>query len=187
MNRTLDNALRSLDESEAGTTFTRIHQLHQHAEAPGQQDVAEVLEELTPPGRLPEPLVKAYLDEFLLFLVACHGEVSGKVLLMDLRDLGCEVSSGTLYPHLNDLHEAGLLAGHDRVRTKGYSIADHEEVGREVASLLEDVGLVTRFFSTALAAPEQHWDVLADGREAEIEPLVRARNQGGSVGDDGVR
>ncbi|QIB75677.1 PadR family transcriptional regulator [Halogeometricum borinquense] len=71
--------------------------------------------------------VIAQLDEILLLLIAVRGEACGKELLQDLRRLfGVDLSPGTVYPHLNDLADEGMLDMTELTKRKIYRIADAE-------------------------------------------------------------
>lgn len=72
--------------------------------------------------------VTASMDALLVALVALRDDgTHGTGLMEDLTRLfGVEPSPGTVYPRLHDLESAGVLARHDLVQTKQYSISDRE-------------------------------------------------------------
>ncbi|QDX39519.1 PadR family transcriptional regulator [Salarchaeum sp. JOR-1] len=91
---------------------------------------------------LPEEFVKARLDEVLLVLIAAHDGASGKELLNDLRAHNCDLSPGTVYPHLRDLADEGILVTVDKVRSKEYQIDDPAHLHTRTRDLLNGI---TRF------------------------------------------
>lgn len=69
------------------------------------------------------------LDEILLLLIVIRGKSSGKELRQDLNRLfGADLSPGTVYPHLSDLANDGMLNTTKLARRKVYSISDTEAV-----------------------------------------------------------
>lgn len=61
-----------------------------------------------------------YLDEILLLLIMTREAACGKELTQDLRSLfNVDLSSGTVYPHLNDLADEGTL---DVIETKSQKV-----------------------------------------------------------------
>lgn len=76
-----------------------------------------------------EKAVIAQLDDLLLMLIAVREEACGKELLQDLRRLfGADLSPGTVYPHLTDLADEGLLEMTDLKARKVYQI-DNRKAG----------------------------------------------------------
>lgn len=108
-----------------------------------------------------DEVVLVYLDEILLLLIASRDGACGKQLLGDVRRLfGTELSPGTVYPHLNDLAEAGVVEVSELTRRKVYTLADPETelaaVDRRINRLLVFALLVKRLSvaSADRAAPE---------------------------------
>jgi DNA-binding PadR family transcriptional regulator len=98
--------------------------------------------------RFDESYVKHDLEALVLSIIALDGPTHGKGVMNTLAEaFDNDLSSGTVYPSLHDLEEAGLLERHELVRTKQYAIADEEralarlraamEQHRELAALLE--------------------------------------------------
>lgn len=112
------------DEDAAGTTGT---------------DVLAAVEE-TLGGDAPDEVscdrVRSDLDELLLALVAVReGGTHGKGLIEGLDDLfGAELSPGTVYPHLHDLADDGVLTTHELVRCKEYRMDDAAGASERVAA-----------------------------------------------------
>lgn len=88
---------------------------------------------------LNDRLVKAYLDEVLLVLISAREGACGQDLIQDLYRLGCGLSPGTIYPHLHELSDDGILDMHEQRCTKQFEIADHGEVTEIVNDTLEDL------------------------------------------------
>jgi hypothetical protein len=74
-----------------------------------------------------EEIVKQNLDEILVALIALRDGTHGKALIDDLSRLfDAELSPGTVYPRLHDIESDDVLAMHELVRTKEYSVDDQE-------------------------------------------------------------
>ncbi|MFT4921080.1 MAG: DNA-binding transcriptional ArsR family regulator [Haloarculaceae archaeon] len=69
--------------------------------------------------------VIAQLDEILLLLIMLREGACGKELTQDLRRLfGADLSPGTVYPHLNDLADDGILDMIELKKRKIYTTSD---------------------------------------------------------------
>lgn len=88
---------------------------------------------------LNDRLVKAYLDEVLVILIVAREGACGQDLIQDLYRLGCGLSPGTIYPHLHDLADDGVLEMYEQRRTKQFEVADHDEVTALVRDAFEDL------------------------------------------------
>lgn len=79
--------------------------------------------------------VRSDLDELLLALVAVReGGTHGKGLIEGLEELfDASLSPGTVYPHLHDLADEGVLSTHELVRCKEYRLEDDGHAGDRVA------------------------------------------------------
>lgn len=88
---------------------------------------------------LNDQLVKAYLDEVLMVLIAARGGACGQELIQDLYRLGCGLSPGTVYPHLHDLADEDILEMHEQCRTKQFTIRNHDEVEQLIRDTFRDL------------------------------------------------
>lgn len=90
-------------------------------------------------------VVVTHLDEVLLVLIAVREGGCGKELRQDIRRLfGADLSPGTVYPHLNDLEEDGVLGVKELSRQKMYYISDEETAFDAIESV------VNQLFATSL-------------------------------------
>jgi hypothetical protein len=77
--------------------------------------------------------VTTYLDTLLLLLIVVRGRASGKELRQDLRRVfGADLSSGTVYPKLNELEDDGKLVSHELKRRKVYTVTDDKTVSEYI-------------------------------------------------------
>lgn len=103
----------------------------------------------------------AQLDEILLLLIAVRGRACGKELRQDLRRLfGADLSPGTVYPHLTDLADEGLLAMTELKMRKVYQITDCETTFNRI------VPEVNRLLTLSLLLKA----LLIDCRSPDLEP-----------------
>lgn len=109
-----------------------------------EQDIEEVL---IGTGSLNDRLMKAYLDEVLLILIMSHDGACGQDLIQDLYRLGSGLSPGTIYPHLHELAEDGLLEMHEQRRTKQFEVTDRETVRDLVQDAFEDLAVLSSVFN----------------------------------------
>jgi hypothetical protein len=80
-----------------------------------------------------DEIVKQNLDEILVALIALRDGTHGKALIDDLSRLfDAELSPGTVYPRLHDIKNEGVLAMHELVRTKEYSVDDPSAAREQV-------------------------------------------------------
>lgn len=85
-------------------------------------------------------LIVTQLDEILLLLITIRGEAVGKELRQDLnRMFGADLSPGTVYPHLSDLADEGLLNATELAKRKVYSTAEAEEVRDDVSTEIDEL------------------------------------------------
>lgn len=109
----------------------------EQADSTGAEMLGAVEETLGPeaPAGVTADRVRSDLDELLLALVAVReGGTHGKGLIEGLDDLfGASLSPGTVYPHLHDLADEGVLSTHELVRCKEYRLEDDERAGDRVA------------------------------------------------------
>lgn len=76
-----------------------------------------------------DEIVTEYIDEILLLLIAARDGACGKELLQDIRQLfGTDLSPGTVYPHLSNLADNGVLEMKKLARKKVYYIPDFENL-----------------------------------------------------------
>lgn len=80
--------------------------------------------------------LRSDLDELLLALVAVReGGTHGKGLIDGIEELfGATLSPGTVYPHLHDLADEGVLTTHELVRCKEYRLDDPAGANERVAA-----------------------------------------------------
>lgn len=80
-----------------------------------------------------DEIVKQNLDEILIALISLRDGTHGKALIDDLSRLfDAELSPGTVYPRLHDIEGDGVLAMHELVRTKEYSVDDDEAAKSQI-------------------------------------------------------
>lgn len=79
-------------------------------------------------GSIDDEILKAYLDDLLLVLIATRDGACGKTLRSDLFSIGYEISPGTLYPHLHALEDDGVLTMHEGVKIKEFQLSERDEV-----------------------------------------------------------
>ncbi|MDL0132828.1 gas vesicle transcriptional activator GvpE [Halobacterium salinarum] len=84
-----------------------------------------------------DDIIAEYIDEVLLVLITVRGGACGKELLQDVRRLfGADVSPGTMYPHLKQLADAGLLEMSELTKRKVYRVADAQAAIEHVDSVV---------------------------------------------------
>jgi hypothetical protein len=80
-----------------------------------------------------DEIVKQNLDEILIALISLRDGTHGKALIDDLSRLfDAELSPGTVYPRLHDIEGDGVLAMHELVRTKEYSVDDDDAAKSQI-------------------------------------------------------
>ncbi|WP_254536234.1 helix-turn-helix transcriptional regulator [Halomarina litorea] len=98
--------------------------------------------------------VKDDLETILLTLVRRRqgrAETNGKALMNAVAvTFGTQLSPGTVYPCLHGLAEEGLLAVHERVRTKEYVVADEDRVARRIEGAMHQHRALARLFEDAV-------------------------------------
>lgn len=138
---------RSVAETADGSTDpteTLAANVTFHSDTDGSQlDVQAIL---TGTGSLNDRLMKAYLDEVLLILIMSHDGACGQDLVQDLYRLGSGLSPGTIYPHLHDLADDGLLEMHEQRRTKQFEVTDTEAVKQRVEEAFQDLSVLSSVF-----------------------------------------
>ena len=103
-----------------------------------EDELEPILEQITATLELEdltfeETIIKQNLDELLLMLIVLHESTHGDELLTEIAEsFDVRLSPGTLYPRLHDLEEQGVLSMHTKVRTKEYSIADHDDAQKRL-------------------------------------------------------
>lgn len=129
--------------------------LHPHADTVLTDDTA-----VTVGGWLDEEYVRdidnetvlAQLDELLLLLIAVRSGGCGKVLRQDMRRLfGADLSPGTVYPHLNDLAEEGVLEVRELPKRKIFHISDGEAAFSTVESAMNQLFTVSFVLKSLMA------------------------------------
>lgn len=146
------NADVSSTGSEAEPTFSvDLADPGQQADEPSHQHAGTALTDdmvVTMGGRLDKTcsqdidnkLVVTQLDDILLVLIAVRNGGCGKELRQDIRRLfGVDLSPGTVYPHLNDLEEDGVLGVKELSRQKVYYIADEESASEAIESAVNQL------------------------------------------------
>jgi DNA-binding PadR family transcriptional regulator len=94
----------------------------------------------------------AQLDELLVLLIAVRNGGCGKVLRKDMRRLfGSDLSPGTVYPHLNDLAEEGVLEVKELPKRKIFRISDEETAFRAVESAMNQLLTVSFVLKSLMA------------------------------------
>lgn len=87
-----------------------------------------------------DDLVTHHLDETLCLLIAVRDGACGKELIQDLyRLFGTEASVGTVYPHLNDLADEGILEVTELPKRKVYEVAEPDTAFRTVEDTVEEM------------------------------------------------
>ncbi|QDX39528.1 PadR family transcriptional regulator [Salarchaeum sp. JOR-1] len=72
-----------------------------------------------------DEIVTEHIDAILLLLIAVRDGACGKDLLQDIRRLfGTDLSPGTVYPHLSDLADDGILEMQKLSKRKVYRLSD---------------------------------------------------------------
>lgn len=100
-----------------------------HGSTAGTDETIHATLEALPVDTLSDDLVKANLAEILLVLIGTRERTYGEELLGDLEEqFDVQLSPGTLYPTLYELHDDHLLSVHPQVRTKEYALADIDAV-----------------------------------------------------------
>lgn len=95
---------------------------------------------------LDDELVKAYLDEILLVLILAHGGACGQDLIRDLYRMGCSLSPGTVYPHLHDLDDEGVLKMHKKRQTKQFRVEDRQKIEARIRAAAANLGTLRSIF-----------------------------------------
>lgn len=74
-----------------------------------------------------DEIVAEHIDEVLLLLITVRDGACGKELLQDIRRLfGTDLSPGTVYPHLKNLADEGVLEVRELTKRKVYRQSDTE-------------------------------------------------------------
>jgi hypothetical protein len=129
--------------------------VHRHADIVPTEDAA-----VTAGSWLDEEYVRdidnetvlAQLDELLLLLIAVRSGGCGKVLRQDMRRLfGADLSPGTVYPHLNDLAEEGVLEVRELPKRKVFHISDEEAAFSTVESAMNQLFTVSFVLKSLMA------------------------------------
>lgn len=115
-----------LQWSENGTDTTGVELLASAEETLGADAPAGVAADR----------IRSDLDELLVALVAVReGGTHGKGLIDGVEELfGASLSPGTVYPHLHDLDDDGILTTHELVRCKEYRLDDPAAASERVAA-----------------------------------------------------
>ncbi|MFB6119382.1 PadR family transcriptional regulator [Halosegnis sp.] len=102
--------------------------VRRYTDAPLTDDMIAALDGWLDNDRLhtiSDKIVTEHVDTILLLLIAVRDGACGKELLQDIRRLfGTDLSPGTVYPHLNDLADNGLLEMQKLSKRKIYSLSD---------------------------------------------------------------
>ena len=87
-----------------------------------------------------------YLDELIISVLFRCEEANGMDIIREFAHrFGVQFSPGTVYPHLHSLEEEGVLACHERVQTKEYTIDDPEAAREYLDSTLTQLACLQRF------------------------------------------
>jgi DNA-binding PadR family transcriptional regulator len=139
MSDSSDNSRSMLDQPERPSSLSGLIEASANFRSEPGDSHACIEDELIGTVSLNDRLVKAYLDEVLVVLISARGGACGQDLIQDLYRLGCGLSPGTIYPHLHDLADEGVLDMHEQRRTKQFEVADHDEVTELVRDAFEDL------------------------------------------------
>ncbi|MFB6283139.1 MAG: hypothetical protein ABEK59_04295 [Halobacteria archaeon] len=91
-------------------------------------------------SNLGERVLKNYLDEILIILIASSDGITGKEIMTEaIKIFDTSLSPGTVYPHLHQLQEDGILEIRERVKSKEYTVADREKARQSVAELAREI------------------------------------------------
>jgi hypothetical protein len=99
-------------------------------------------------------LVTQTLDEILLALIASsNDQTHGTELIEKLSNqFDAQLSPGTVYPRLHDLDADGILAVHELVQTKQYSIDDTDTAASKIEHAARRHLIIGMFLQSSLDA-----------------------------------
>lgn len=102
-----------------------------------------------------DEIVTEHVDEILLVLIAVRDGACGKELLQDIRQLfGTDLSPGTVYPHLIDLADDGVLEMQKLSKRKLYHLSDPDAMSAQVDHAVDQFLLFSLFLKGALTECE---------------------------------
>ena len=112
-----------------------------------------------------DEIVTERIDEILLLLIAVRDGACGKELLRDIRRLfGTDLSPGTVYPHLNDLADDGILEMQKLSKRKVYGLSDPDAALTRVDHAADQLLLFSFVLKAALTGcnanqsqSQSHW------------------------------
>ena len=112
-----------------------------------------------------DEIVTERIDEILLLLIAVRDGACGKELLRDIRRLfGTDLSPGTVYPHLNDLADDGILEMQKLSKRKVYRLSDPDAALTRVDHAADQLLLFSFVLKAALTGcnanqsqSQSHW------------------------------
>lgn len=139
MNDNKDGSCPASDSPEQEISLTNLVEASATFGSENEDPHAGIEDKLIGAVSLNDRLVKEYLDEVLLVLISAREGACGQDLIQDLYRLGCGLSQGTIYPHLHELSDNGVLDMHEQRRTKQFEIADHDEVTEIINDAFEDL------------------------------------------------
>lgn len=159
MSDSSDDVRSMLDQSQRHSLLPGLAEASANFQSePGESQVS-IEEKLIGAVSLNDRLVKAYLDEVLVILINARDGACGQDLIQDLYRLGCGLSPGTIYPHLHELADDGVLDMHEQRRTKQFEVADHDEATELVRGVFEDfesLSSVLLFCDSGMAVEDAH-------------------------------
>lgn len=112
-----------------------------------------------------DEIVTEHIDAILLLLIAVRDGACGKELLQDIRRLfGTDLSPGTVYPHLSDLADDGILEMQKLSKRKVYRLSDPDAALTRVDHAADQLLLFSFVLKAALtdcnanqSQSQSHW------------------------------
>lgn len=102
-------------------------------------------------NRISDEIVTEHIDEILLPLIAVHDGACGKKLLQDIRRVfGTDLSPGTVYPHLTQLADDGILEMKKLSKRKVYTLADPDAALAQADHVVDQLLLFSFVLKTVL-------------------------------------
>jgi len=98
-----------------------------------------------------DEIITEHIDAILLLLIAVRDGACGKELLQDIRRLfGTDLSPGTVYPHLRNLADDGILEMQKLSKRKVYRLPDPDAAFTRVDHVADQLLLFSFVLKAAL-------------------------------------
>jgi DNA-binding transcriptional ArsR family regulator len=99
-----------------------------------------------------DEIVTEHIDAILLLLIAVRDGACGKELLQDIRRLfGTDLSPGTVYPHLSELADDGILEMQKLSKRKKYLLSNPDKALHRVEHAADQLLVFSLVLKAAVA------------------------------------